>query len=335
MLALLMLCLWFGQGQQSPAKSQTPANAQQQPAQGEPSAIPQQNAGKAGNEGQQSYNNAARWSDPVILLQLLLFFAVAVQAGIYVWQAVLMRRTLRVLDGQAKTFEKQAYTMQKQFELAALGLTQQTDAHNVEMANMEFQAKTMAEQLKVMREQGEHAKGQLAAMLAQEKAMRDSLDETRKTARYSEAAYIAIKDANLIQLEQGKRAQARLVFVNAGNTPAYNAKFYTHIELREAPLPDNVPNLIVIGGQPASQNIVAANGGERIQTVETTADLMADAIKRIQLGDSRFYVWGIATYEDIFGRKRWTRFCLVQPRNSMKLDSCGNNNEADEHENPN
>ena len=124
MIILLLLCVWFVQGQQPAAESQSPASKQEQTAQSIPSAIPSQSAGQPRNDGQQNQSNAEEWSDPIVWLQLFLFLAVAVQAGIYVWQAVLMRRTLRILEGQAETFEGQAATMQKQFKLAVFGLTQ-------------------------------------------------------------------------------------------------------------------------------------------------------------------------------------------------------------------
>lgn len=139
MSLILLLFLWLGQSQQRPAESQAPANAQQHGSPSVSSPSPSQDAGQAGNQSQQRQDNATRWSDPIVLLQLLLFVAVAVQAGIYVWQAILMRRTLGVLGKQAKSFKDQAVTMQKQFEL--------------ETANMVIQREAMASQLKAMQEQ--------------------------------------------------------------------------------------------------------------------------------------------------------------------------------------
>src|SRR5260370_32279619 len=110
-MLLLLLCLWFGQGKKRPAKSETPANTQQHAVQNEASPIPQQNAGQTGNKGQQSQSDSARWSNPIVLLQLFLFFAVCVQAGVYVWQAVLMRKTLAFIKNQTTAMVLQAQAM--------------------------------------------------------------------------------------------------------------------------------------------------------------------------------------------------------------------------------
>ncbi len=139
MLLLLLLCFWFGQGQQSRAKSETPANTQQQSAQNEASPIPQQNAGQSGNQAQQSQSNSAHWSDPIVLLQLLLFFAVAVQAGIYGWQLWVMRRTLREITRQADALDNQVSAAQGQLT----AMQGQLSAIERQESVMKNQARTM------------------------------------------------------------------------------------------------------------------------------------------------------------------------------------------------
>jgi hypothetical protein len=91
---IVILCLWLIQGQQSPAKGEAPANAQQQTSPSVSSRAPGRESRQAGNSGEQNQNNTAKLSDPLIVLQFLLFVAVLAQAAIYVWQAILMRRTL-------------------------------------------------------------------------------------------------------------------------------------------------------------------------------------------------------------------------------------------------
>lgn len=166
------------------------------------------------------------------------------------------------------------------------------------------------------------------------KAMQCGLSDTRKAVQYSETAYVAVKDASLTQFEVGKKIAAGLTFVNAGNTPAYNERSYCYIELRDKPLPPNLTDFQDIGEEP-SMHIIPPNGGVRHQLVETEVVLTDQMRGLVEQGRYQTYVWGIVTYEDIFGREHWTKFCLVQYKNSARLDGCGNNNEADRLNNPN
>jgi len=108
MTLLLLLCVWFGQSQASPAKSDTPANAQHQSAPSVPSPTLSENTRQTGNESRQDQNNYAHWSDPLVILQLLLFVAVLIQAGIYWKQLRTMRSTVALLNRQTDIAERSA-----------------------------------------------------------------------------------------------------------------------------------------------------------------------------------------------------------------------------------
>jgi hypothetical protein len=113
MVLLILICLWFAQGQVSAAENQNGANAQQS-AQSPSPVIERANAGQAGNSGQNNRENSSRWSDPLVWLNFALFVAVLIQAGIYWKQLTEMRKTLSVLTRQADTQEQQSGTMQGQ-----------------------------------------------------------------------------------------------------------------------------------------------------------------------------------------------------------------------------
>src|SRR5436309_13902798 len=118
MLLLLLLCFWFGQGQQSPTKSETPADAQQQSAQSKPSAIPQKNAGQSDWKSQQNQGGASKWSDPMVVLTIFLVVGVFVTAAIYYKQLKKMEEAVRIAGEQGKTMQGQLTAMQGQ--LAAM-----------------------------------------------------------------------------------------------------------------------------------------------------------------------------------------------------------------------
>jgi len=183
MFLLVLLCLWFGQSQQSPAKSETPANAQQQAAQSEPSAIPQQNAGQAGNNGQDNQSNSAHWSDPLVILQLLILVAIAIQAGIYGWQ-------LRVMK-------------------AGLSETRHLVEHNKQAVE------AMQGQLVAMERQADHAG-------TQAEVMRETLSETRRIFDLTERPVIVVESANIYNLGPNIPLSPTIVITNKGRTPAQN-----------------------------------------------------------------------------------------------------------------
>jgi hypothetical protein len=238
---LLIPCLWLGDGQNSAAASQNRANTEQQPAQSEPSLIPKQNAGQAGYERQGNQSYASKWSEPIVLLTILLFGGVSIQAVIYVWQAVLMRKTLR----------------------------------------------------------------------------------------YSQAAYVVVKEGRLTLFDVGQPTAASITFVNGGNTPAYSLRLYCFMELLGAPPSvDDINVQRYRQRQPDSRHVVAPNGTSDMLP-EMRTKLTAEERKSIDDGQLRYYVWGIAIYEDVFKRERWTKFCYAQLKNSTRLNGCADGNEAD------
>jgi hypothetical protein len=146
MILLLALCFWFGQSQQSPAKSQTPASAQQQAAQNEPSAIPQQDTRQSRDEGQQRQANAAHWSDPMAILTIFLVIGVFVTAAIYYKQLKKMEEAVRVAAKQGETMEGQLTAMQDQLD----AINKQEGHLATQAAAAKTQSEVMARQTTIM-----------------------------------------------------------------------------------------------------------------------------------------------------------------------------------------
>ena len=246
------------------------------------------------------------------LLNALIFAAIVAQVLIYRKQRDIMEgQHQAMLDGLTRT-DRVIDKMQNQL-----------DAINRQEGHLLTQSIAA-------RIQAETAQGQLQIMESQEQAMRDALEETRRTVRYSEAAYIAIKDGLLIQFGPNQITVAKLWYTNAGNTPAYNVRLYGHLNLAERFLVPVEHDKLKEGydGLEMSQDLVAPNG-ERTHTIASRGPLTEPLFQEIKAGRFRFYVWGIITYEDIFGRQRWTTFCSMQVGDGTALYGCGSNNDAD------
>ncbi|HWN10974.1 MAG TPA: hypothetical protein VNO50_17180 [Pyrinomonadaceae bacterium] len=117
-----------------------------------------------------------------------IFWATALN---FVIAAIFAFFTLRAVTKQAEYAGEQARTMHNEFELMALGLKEQHDAHNLEMKNMVLQGEAMDGQLKAMQDAAEMAKGQLVAMQHQEQAQFAALEETRKMVAQNERSVVA------------------------------------------------------------------------------------------------------------------------------------------------
>jgi hypothetical protein len=143
----------------------------------------------------------------------------------------------------------------------------------------------------------------------------------------ADRASIAIKSARLTIFEVNKKTEALITFINSGGMAATNVRVYGHIQLRDKPIPPEMPGAKDIGEEP-SQDVMPANGGISHMPISSGSVLTREFSDLIDRGKYRIYIWGIATYEDALG-ERWTKFCLIQYGKSMNLENCTNNNETD------
>lgn len=125
----------------------------------------------------------------------------------------------------------------------------------------------------------------------------------RDTARRQLRAYINVKDG-----EMKRRPGGFLLFVelvNAGQTPAYNARIRVGSFAGEYPLKKSRPLLEMTesGGTPVAPTAVVT--ASSFVPTENVAATWA----RIQSGDTALYIHGIVSYTDAFGDDRETCFC--------------------------
>jgi hypothetical protein len=153
-------------------------------------------------------------------------------------------------------------------------------------------------------------------------------DDPEFISRAANRAFVIVQSSDLTVFEIGKKTEALVAFTNSGKVPATNVRIYGHIQLRDSPLAPDMPGAKDIGEEP-SQDIMPANGGSALMPISSGLELTPHLRELIDKGTHRIYVWGIVTYEDMFG-PHWTKFCMIQYGKTMKLEMCTNNNETDE-----
>jgi hypothetical protein len=95
--------------------------------------------------------------------------------------------------------------------------------------------------------------------------------------------------------------------VNTGHTPANKVGYKAKVDILSGPLPDKfdfpLPDEIVGG---------SVLGPNQSSELNSRLDYFVpdDEVSDIKLGHPRaLYIWGIVTYEDVFGEPHETKFC--------------------------
>ncbi len=175
-------------------------------------------------------------------------------------------------------------------------------------------AQTALEQSKSMEKSVEEAKRAAAAMetIAQEIAVSSKAATASVSAIGQQMrAYICVVIGSAVYQERAKNLKFQAVpsVVNAGLTPAHKVSFRADAAILPIPLPENftfpLPDIAqgtsVIGPR---QNITVSP-----MVKDFVDDAEVEGIKSGQQGGKGLYAWGIFTYEDIFGKPQYTKFC--------------------------
>ena len=141
-------------------------------------------------------------------------------------------------------------------------------------------------------------------------ATRDNVNVARLAMTASDRAYVHhngfrwISHRNLATGNVFWRIRPR--WINSGNTPTRRGNVAVYYELRDAELP---PDFLFI--QPPTVNYPAVIGPKEI--IESAHnDVDGFDLVAIRNGKKFFYIWGIATYRDVFPDTppRITKFCV-------------------------
>ena len=166
----------------------------------------------------------------------------------------------------------------------------------------------IAKQARVMRHQSAISRYQTKATARAAKATEDSVELAADTAQRQLRAYVCLSVA-LMKFYGPNQFEAQLTFKNSGQTPAYKVdhRILTWIGPRNSPYAD-FP-------QPDNLNVRGISGtlgpGEGVILTR-----MRDSWGNLPEGPlgtpvKSVYAYGIVTYEDAFGKERFTRFCLI------------------------
>jgi hypothetical protein len=122
-------------------------------------------------------------------------------------------------------------------------------------------------------------------------------------------AYLAVVIGSAVYQERSKglKFEGKPLLVNTGHTPANRVSYRANAAILPVPVPEDF-------SFPLSDKVIGAAMLGPQQTAHLSGivddfcdDLEVDDIKICK--GKGLYVWGIVTYEDIFGESRQTRFC--------------------------
>jgi hypothetical protein len=141
------------------------------------------------------------------------------------------------------------------------------------------------------------------------KAATDSVAALKERTAQQMRAYLAVVVGAAIYQERNKRLkfEGKPLLVNSGHTPAYKVGYRAEAAILPIPLPKDFTFPL-----PDEVTGEAMLGSQQNATLSAVLDDFCDdaEVEDIKIGkDKCLYIWGIVTYEDIFGEARRTRFC--------------------------
>ncbi len=188
-------------------------------------------------------------------------------------------------------------------------------------------------QVDEMRKTGEQTDKLIAENIAQSKSMQLSVAEAARLASAMEVvakeiavsskaamasvdaigqqmrAYICVVIGSAIYQERPKNLKFQAIpsIVNAGLTPAHKVSFQTDAAILPIPLPEDFT--FPLPDNPAGTSMIGPR--QNIVVSPIVKDFVDDTeVEAIKNGQGKgLYAWGIFTYEDIFGKPQYTKFC--------------------------
>ena len=140
-------------------------------------------------------------------------------------------------------------------------------------------------------------------------------------------AWVTLKEADHTDIKEGERVGIKLVFTNSGNSPALNLTINSNAQFRSIPVPTPMPLADECAPQDRSKGVVTPHGD--FLNIKTTNEILArKQIADIRNRNSRLYAWGRIEYDDIFGERHRTEYCLFSQPGTLSFTGCENNNTA-------
>jgi hypothetical protein len=209
------------------------------------------------------------------VLSLFVLLAVVVQGCIYWSQRGLMKRQWEAMDDSLE--ETRNIVRQNERTVTAV----------------ETQAERMGSQVSIMQ-------GQL-------NAMQETLGEMRISRELENRAWIGVSELEIMDAKNDKKAVDIIAtFVNSGNSPAVVTIDY-FLQTREESPPDDIDVEPLKEKDKGSRIAFFPHTERKVELHRFNGGLPLSPNPKNSA--HTLYIWGILTYEDIFGHKHTTRFC--------------------------
>jgi hypothetical protein len=154
------------------------------------------------------------------------------------------------------------------------------------------------------------------------RATRSLVQGAEKTAEQQMRAYIYVKEANMVSQGDNQFWQAKIVFKNFGQTPAYGVvtptDFYKSVKSSKYDFEEPPADLITpTNDWGPGQEVIVLSKSDKALTPEEAA--------HFRNGSWVIFIHGIVKYRDAFGNNRFTKF-RMQYRPDGLLDAHGDGN---------
>lgn len=150
-------------------------------------------------------------------------------------------------------------------------------------------------------------------------------DQEQRTLR----PYLSVRgDASPVELLVGALPSANLIVEFLGRTPANSVTWVGGVQVAEYPLKTRLPDISHEAALALRNRSLLVSSNVRLSLISET-ELTEEQLAAIKDGSKqRLYVHGVIFYEDVFGAKHRTTFCMMFFGEPLKGIFCDTGNEA-------
>jgi len=143
---------------------------------------------------------------------------------------------------------------------------------------------------------------------------------SERSVQVAEAAYIISHKMGLKKSNEGIHGLEHEL-KNTGNTPAYDIRIFGHLDYKPMAFIFTQSEAIeTVVHQPTPSMLGRDEvGNNTLGFYSETVSIDDYEIKAAQ--DEFLHYWGVITYQDVFGRKRWMEFCYVRHEDTRGFKS--------------
>jgi hypothetical protein len=264
----------------------------------------------------------------LVIATLILAAVGLLQLFVFGWQARYLRKTVEAAGEQSDAMERAIN------EAARSAGAMEAVAKHIETSIM-----TASQQSESMKESVKEAARLSWAMevvskeiAVSAKAATESVAALKERTAKQMRAYLCVNIGGGDYQDRTKNFKfaSRPMLVNAGHTPAHNVSYKAKAAILPVPLPEDFAFPLTdesIGAALLGAQQSAALGG----IVDDFCD--DKEVEDIKFGNGKvLYIWGIVSYEDVFGESHFTKFCqstLFSPDGKVYGFFIPRHNEAD------